>query len=258
MSYKIKPFEELEFKDDFIFYKVMQNQEACKGVIERLLSIKVDHIEYPELQKTIMPYYTAKGVRLDVYVKDSDKVFNVEMQANPLSDPGLRARYYQSMIDVDCLMKGASYDELPDSYILFICLEDPFEEGLPVYTFENVCEECPELVLDDGTKKIFYNAGSADKEENEELRALLNFVGSSESTDNFTERLQDLITQIKQREANKTEYIEMNIHDYDKMREGKLEVAENMLAENFPIEQIVKLTGLSVEEIEKIKSERNA
>ena len=50
----------------------------------------------------------------------------------------------------------------------------------------------------------------------------------------------------------------MNIHDYDKMREGKLEVAENMLAENFPIEQIVKLTGLSVEEIEKIKSERNA
>ena len=45
----------------------------------------------------------------------------------------------------------------------------------------------------------------------------------------------------------------MNIHDYDKFRAGKQEVAENMLAENFPVEQIAKLTGLSVEEIEKLK-----
>lgn len=123
-------------------------------------------------------------------------------------------------------IKGASYNELPDSYILFICLEDPFEDGFPVYTFENRCLECPDLVLDDGTKKIFYNASSADKEENEELRALLNFVSSGESTDSFTDRLQNLISQIKQREANKTEYMEMNIHDYDKFRAGKQEAKQ--------------------------------
>ena len=51
--------------------------------------------------------------------------------------------------------------------------------------------------------------------------------------------------------------MEMNIHDYDKFcagkREGMQEVTENMIAENFPVEQIAKLTGLSVEEIEKLK-----
>lgn len=30
-----------------------------------------------------------------------------------------------------------------------------------------------------------------------------------------------------------------------------------MLAENFPVEQIAKLTGLSIDEIEKVKAEMN-
>ena len=33
----LKPFEKLEFTDDYMFKKVMKNEEICKGVIERLL-----------------------------------------------------------------------------------------------------------------------------------------------------------------------------------------------------------------------------
>ena len=39
-----------------------------------------------------------------------------------------RTRYYQSMIDMDSLMKGQDYSELKDSYILFICKRDPFKD----------------------------------------------------------------------------------------------------------------------------------
>ena len=39
--YRIKPVEELKFTDDFMFCRVMQNPDLCKGVIERLLGIKV-------------------------------------------------------------------------------------------------------------------------------------------------------------------------------------------------------------------------
>ena len=72
--YRIKPVEELRFTDDFMFCHVMKSPEICKGVIERLLSIKVDRIEYPELQKEIRPYYSAHGIRMDVYIKDSDRI----------------------------------------------------------------------------------------------------------------------------------------------------------------------------------------
>ena len=54
---QIKKFEDLEFSDDFMFKKVMMDEEICKGVIERLLHIKVDHLEYPEIEKQLNPYY---------------------------------------------------------------------------------------------------------------------------------------------------------------------------------------------------------
>ncbi|MDY5122535.1 MAG: hypothetical protein SPE59_01910 [Treponema sp.] len=75
---EIKPVDQLVFSDDFMFGAVMRDPEICKGVIERLLQIKIDHIEYPELQKVISPFYSKKGVRLDVYVADSDRIFDVE------------------------------------------------------------------------------------------------------------------------------------------------------------------------------------
>ena len=72
MTYAIKPFEELAFSDDFMFFKVMQDDGICKELIERLLKIKIDHIERPVLQKEIRPYYyRSKGIKLDVYLKEN-------------------------------------------------------------------------------------------------------------------------------------------------------------------------------------------
>ena len=107
----IKPIEELTFTDDYMFGRVMQNPEICKGLLERLLKIKIDHIEYPEIEKTISPYYETKGVRLDVYLKDSDKVFDIELQNAIDFDLPFRTRYYQSMIDTDNLLKSSKFNQ---------------------------------------------------------------------------------------------------------------------------------------------------
>ena len=112
----------------------MRDPEICKGVIERLLQVKIDHIEYPELQKTISPFYTKKGVRLDLYVADSNRVFDVECQSYKVENIGKRTRYYQSMLDCDSLMKAADYSKLKESFVIFICVDDSFGKGLPVYT----------------------------------------------------------------------------------------------------------------------------
>ena len=114
-KYEFKPIDQLVFSDDFMFGAVMREPDICKGVLERLLQIQIDHIEYPELQKSISPLYSQKGVRLDVYVTGSGRSFDVECQSYTVKDIGKRTRYYQSMIDVDSLLKGASYSKLKES-----------------------------------------------------------------------------------------------------------------------------------------------
>lgn len=59
-----KKWEELGIKDDFLFGKVMQEPEICKRMIEIILDIKIERIDYPERQKMIDLARDAKGVRL--------------------------------------------------------------------------------------------------------------------------------------------------------------------------------------------------
>ena len=59
-------------------------------------------------------------------------------------------------MDVDNLLRGQSYAELKESYVIFICTQDPFGVGLPVYTFRSVCSEDDSILLDDKSVKVFY------------------------------------------------------------------------------------------------------
>ena len=174
----MKPIEELTFTDDYMFGYVMRNPEICKELLERLLKIKIERLEYPELQKSISPYYEAKGVRLDVYVKDSDKVFDIEIQNGRKSNIGKRTRYYQSMIDIDNLLKGASYTSLNESYIIFLCTFDPFEKGLPHYTFKTHCLQDSEVDIKDGAIKEIFNAKAYATEQDVEISAFLKYIDS--------------------------------------------------------------------------------
>ena len=89
----IKPVEELTFSDDFMFGAVMKHPQICKDVLEKLLHISISRIDYPELQKNIAPFYQSHGIRLDVYVSDSDRVFDIEIQNHLEQNIGKRSRY---------------------------------------------------------------------------------------------------------------------------------------------------------------------
>ena len=69
------------------------------------------------LQKTISPLYEAKGIRLDVYVQDSNRVFDIEIQNVLEENLPKRTRYYQSIMDMDLLSKGKNYSvELAEAH----------------------------------------------------------------------------------------------------------------------------------------------
>ena len=267
----MKKFEDLTFTDHYMFEKVLKNPEICKELLERLLKIQIERLEYPEVEKTISPYYETKGVRLDVYVKDNNKVFDIELQNSTDLNLGLRTRYYQSMLDTDNLLKGQHYTELPDSYIVFICKNDPFEKELPIYTFQTVCIENPNLTIKDNAIKKIFNAKAYNKEEDVAIKSFLQYINNNKTVDDFTQRLDSFVEKIKQEEVNRKEYQSMNIHDQDTflrgknegfeagmqqgMQQTKIETAKNMLEMKLTLKQIFQATGLPLETIENLTKE---
>ena len=236
------------------------------------MKIKIDHIEYPEIEKTISPYYETKGVRLDVYVKDSDKVFDIELQNAIDFDLPFRTRYYQSMIDTDNLLKGEHYSNLPESFIIFICKYDPFNLNLPIYTFKNRCEENYSLSLNDKTIKIMYNSTAYENEKDLAISAFLEYICNQKTVDDFTSKIDSFVQKIKQQEVNRKEYQTMNLHDRDNFLRGKkegisegiqqglqqgeyqakVETAKNMLKNNISLEIIVECTGIPLQTVEEL------
>ncbi len=266
-----KRFEDLTFADDGMFQAVLKDPQICAELVERLLGIRVAHVEYPELEKVIAPFYTTKGVRLDVYLKDENRIIDVEMQSHPQEALGKRTRYYQSMIDMDSLMKGEDYTKLKESYVLFICKEDPFKDksernfDLPRYTFRNACLEDNSVNLDDKSLKVVYNASAYEKEKDEKIRALLCFVRTNEpGTDDFASRLSAVVEKLKENEKFRQEYAAMNLHDQDLIRETRkealqqkaIETAENFLRMNVGTpEQISQGTSLPLEQVLELQKQ---
>ena len=272
--YRRKTVDELTFTDDGMFQAVLHEPEICAELIERLLHIRVKNVKYPELEKQIAPYYTTKGVRLDVYLKDQDKIIDIEIQSYPQEALGKRTRYYQSMIDIDSLMKGQDYPDLQDSYILFICKEDPFKNdngkqfGLPCYSFRNICEENENVKLNDKSIKVIYNASAYEKEKDERIRSLLHFISTNKpGKDDFSNRLSSLVEKIKENEKFRSDYTAMNLHDRDIQRAAKREGfaegaretaimnAKNLLKEGDSPEKVARCTGLPLEEVQKLAEE---
>ncbi len=104
-------WETLGISNDFLFGKVMQNPELCIELLQRILpDLRIDHIEYPELQKEINCDIDARSVRLDVYVKDDkEAVYDIEIQVSDTKEIPKRSRYYQSMIDLQLIDRGQHY-----------------------------------------------------------------------------------------------------------------------------------------------------
>ena len=267
-----RPWKDLTFKDNFIFCKVMKNEEICRKMLEILLKIKVEKIEYIESEKTIENYYESRGIRLDVYVKDSDRIFDIEIQTGNYDDLLLRARYYQGACDVATVRRRTKFRNLKETYIVFICEDDPFGMGLPVYTKKNRFTETDALIYDDKSHAVFYNSSAWSKVQDEELRDVLRFIYESKATSAFSRLLEENTLRAKSRPEMEDEYLYfMDILEEEKeyareagLAEGKaegkaegarqnaIETAGKLLQEGISIQTIIKCTGLSENDIKNV------
>ncbi len=279
-----KRWEDLTFSDNFIFCKVMQDEKLCKELLERLLHVEIEKVVYPETEKTLIPNYESRGIRLDLYVKDKNggkpRIFDVEMQSYKDEDIIKRARFYQSVIDMDNLMHGQRYKDLPESFIIFICTEDPFNLGKPVYELKTVFKNT-ESVYNDDTNKIFFNAAAFELAEDEKVRNFLRFVHTQDTLDDFTSKIEDASVAAKRNAIWRKEYMFLYdvIEDEKEVareigleegraagleegraagmtageRQASFTAAKRMLEKaKYSISEIAEITGLSEAEIKQI------
>ena len=199
----MKSLQELTIMDSWMFGAVMLEPDNCRRLLELALDMEIDHVEVmPEKSLVYNPQY--KGVRLDVYAKDDQNTcFNVEMQVQKTPVPQ-RSRYYHSQIDMELLQSGKSYEDLPESYVIFITNYDPFDLGKYRYSFRQECREEPGFELGDGSYTIILNnRGNNPEEVPAELVAFLEYTkeapegSEEESEDNFVRDIQRTIQKIK-------------------------------------------------------------
>lgn len=277
---KTKSYDELTFADNFLFCKILESdKDLCKDLIELLLEIKIDHLEPPIAERTMQEAFDAKSVRFDVYTKDDKRIFDLEMQTTDPNNLPKRARYYQSVIDMDNLSHGESYIKLKDSYVIFLCLDDVFKKGLGVYFFENMCRQDSRIKLKDRAYKIFFNAENCDKLKTEEQKDFFKFLKGSKASSSLSKRIEEKVEFAKKNPEWRRNYMTwQQTIDEEKalaFEEGKsegrsegveigllqgaqakaIENARNFLKEGDPVEKIARCCSLPLEQVLALKKE---
>ena len=254
-------WENITLANNFIFYKVMHTHpDACKHLLELLLHIKIENMEMAN-EETLIIDHDAKAIRLDVYVKDSDHVYDVEVQVVNTHDLPERARYYQSVMDVDMLKPGQTYDELKDSYVIFICMEDIFGLGLPLYSFKYLCKEDKNIELGDRTFKLFFIAPLCAKMiKDEKAKNFFDFFISNRTGDDYTSNLHKYVEDARHNTQWRKQYMTVEMMQNYAFKDGKRQGAEekaeesavNLLKEGDSIEKVSRCIGLPLEKVREL------
>ncbi|MGP1459129.1 MAG: Rpn family recombination-promoting nuclease/putative transposase, partial [Treponema sp.] len=130
-------------------------------------------------------------------------------------------------------------------------------------------------MLNDKSYKVFYNASAYSKERDKELFALLQYISKKQTGSPFTDEINRLVEQAKRNEAFRSDYLSMNLREYDLRRMGreegivigekrgmltgiettKLANAKNFLAEGLSAEQVARCVKLPIETVRRLQAE---
>ena len=216
-------------------------------------------------------------MRLDVIVVDkNNNRYNLEMQVRnvigketklPLLPK--RARYYQSVMDMDMLQKGQTYDKLSPLVLVFVCAFDLFDEGRYEYTFKSRCLENLELELANDVTTMFLNANGMTGDVTPQMVNFLKYVKTQVPNDAYTRELEAEVARLKQDKEVRRKYMVLQAELRDTeiiaearghaagLQEGEAqgeakksrETALKMLKDKKPLQEIIRYSDLDKETV---------
>ena len=139
----------LRLLDDDFMQKVFEDK-ACTALLLQIIlkraDLKVLHVNGQQDIKNLQ----GRSVTLDILAVDTDnKVYNIEIQRSDKGAAVKRARYNSSLIDSNVTEPGEQYENLCESYIIFITENDIMKEGLPIYHVDRTVIETGKLFGDE-------------------------------------------------------------------------------------------------------------
>lgn len=206
-----------------------------------------------------------RSVRLDVLASDSTgRKYNIEIQRQNKGADKRRARYHSSMIDVNILKKGDDFDNLPETYVIFITENDVIGQKKSVYHINRYIEETGEK-FGDGANILYVNGAYRDETP---IGMLMHDFACTKPSDMKYEVLKERARFFK--ESKEGNVIMSGI--MEELREealrkgveqGRIEGLRSMALRilesgRYSIEEIAEISGLSVDEIKELGAYKTA
>ena len=264
----LQRIKELRLMDDDFFSEALDGKTE---VVEYILNTVLERDDIKVKSTKAQAEYksaTKRSIKLDIQAEDvNGRLMDIEIQRSDRGSGVRRARFHSSMIDRALLSKGDDFEDLVDTYVIFITEKDKFGMGIPLYHIERKISEMDNALFGDGAHILYVNGEYRNLEH--PVGSLMHDFNCKDAKDMVNPLLAEEVRYLKETEGGLSQMSrileEMRNEAAEKAKaegraEGKAEgnhekavsTSLKMLAKGYEAEEIAEITGLSLEEVQKL------
>lgn len=182
--------------DDDFMTKVFEDISCAELLLRIILNDEGIRVLEAHSQRGIKNLQ-GRSVKLDILAVDShNRVFNVEVQRSDRGAGAKRARYNSALIDANVTEPGDQYEDLNETFVIFITENDVMKVGLPIYHIDRVVRETGKL-FEDEEHIIYVNSQIKDETK---LGRLMHDFSCTDAKDMYNKVLADRVRYFKEDE----------------------------------------------------------
>ena len=253
--------ENFRLMDDTFMSKVFEDK-ACAELLLRVILNRDDLTVVRVVSQFELKNLQGRSARLDIYAVDEHgKQYDVEVQRSDDGAAPRRARYNSSLLDANLLNPGDKFDELPESYIIFITEHDVLKGGKPLYTVNRTISELDHAIFTDGSHIIYVNGEIRNGTALGELMQDFFCTDPAKMNYNILAERAKFFKEDKEGANNMCKIME-ELRDKtaaEVTAERNREIALKFIQlGSVPLEQIAEATGLTLDEVKKLAEKHTA
>ena len=259
--------------DDDFLTKCFEGDPRYIQLVLRIVLNRSDLIVVDVRTQVFVENLLNRSVRLDVLATDgAGRKINVEIQRSDKGAGRKRARYNSSMMDANFLRKGEDFDALPETYVVFITEHDVIGKDLPLYHIDRYIFDTGES-FGDGSHILYVNGAYRDETP---IGKLMHDFSCTDPEDMhydvlaervrfFKESKEGIAIMCKVMEDMRNESLREGMREGRKegrkegiREEKKLTVLRMLEIGKYALEEVANISGLSLEEVEKLQAGQGA
>ena len=153
----LRRIQSLRLLDDDFMNKVFEDK-ACAEFLLQIILERTDLTVQKVHSQHNLKNLQGRSVRLDILATDeAGRVYNIEVQRSDKGAGAKRARYNSSLIDANITEPGDNYENLNETYVIFITEHDVLKAGRPIYHIDRMIQET-NASFGDGSHILYVNA----------------------------------------------------------------------------------------------------